>query len=124
MLVEVEDAVRSFSRADRDALVAELVVAVTWKSAFLADPGGAVWRPIFAADRGGAAAVQRCRRCRSCGERFLRALSGALWILDDPAASLRMLDSSATVWPDRAQRRTTATPDGWTGVMRALRSAG
>ena len=51
MLAEVEDAVRSFSRAERDALVAGLVVAVTWESAFLANPSGAVWAPMFAADR-------------------------------------------------------------------------
>ena len=51
MLAEVEDAVRSFSRAEVDALVAELVVAVTWESAFLADPSGAVWTPILFPDR-------------------------------------------------------------------------
>ncbi len=51
MLAEVEEAVRGFSRAEHDALVAGLVVAVTWESAFLADPSGAVWTPIFAADR-------------------------------------------------------------------------
>ena len=51
MQKEVEDALRSFSRADHDALMAELVVAPTWESAFLADPGGAVWTPSFAGDR-------------------------------------------------------------------------
>ena len=51
MLAEVEDAVRSFSRAEHDAVVAGLVVAVTWETAFLADPSGAVWTPIFAADQ-------------------------------------------------------------------------
>ena len=51
MLAEVEDAKRSFKRDDHDALMAGLVVAVTWESAFLADPSGAVWTPIFAADR-------------------------------------------------------------------------
>ena len=51
MLAEVEGAVRSFSRAEHDALMAGLVVAVTWESAFLADSGGAVWTPMFAADR-------------------------------------------------------------------------
>ena len=51
MLAEVEDAVRSFSRTEHDALVAGLVVAVTWELAFLADPGGVLWAPIFSADR-------------------------------------------------------------------------
>ena len=51
MLAEVEAAVRSFSRAEHDELRAGLVVAVTWESAFLADPGGAVWTPMFAAER-------------------------------------------------------------------------
>ena len=30
--------------------MAGLVVAVTWESAFLADPSGAVWTPSFAGD--------------------------------------------------------------------------
>ena len=51
MLVEVEGAVQSFSRAQRDALMAGLAVAVTWESAFLADPAAAVWSCIFARDR-------------------------------------------------------------------------
>ena len=51
MLAEVEDAVRSFSRAEHDALVAGLNVAVTWEAAFLSDPSGAVWTPMFAVDR-------------------------------------------------------------------------
>ena len=51
MLAEVEDAVRSFNKAEYDALVAGLVVAVTWEPAFLADPSGAVWAPAFAGDR-------------------------------------------------------------------------
>ena len=51
MLAEVEDAVRSFSRAEYDALVAGLLVAVTWEPAFLADPTGAVWTPMCAGDR-------------------------------------------------------------------------
>ena len=42
MLPEVGDTVRSFSRAERDSLAAELVVAVAWESAFLADPSCAV----------------------------------------------------------------------------------
>ena len=51
MLAEVEDALRSLSRAQHDALMAGLVVAVTWEGAFLADPGSAVWTPSFAGDR-------------------------------------------------------------------------
>ena len=51
MLAEVEDAVRSFSRTEHDTLVANVVVAVTWESAFLADPSGAVWTPRFTGDR-------------------------------------------------------------------------
>ena len=51
MLVEVEDAVRSFSRADHDAPMVGLVVAVTWELAFLADPSGAVWAAAFADGR-------------------------------------------------------------------------
>ena len=51
MLAEVEDALRSFSRAQHDALMAGLVVAVTWEGTFLADPGSAVWTPSFAGDR-------------------------------------------------------------------------
>ena len=51
MLAEVEDAVRSFDRADRDVLTAGLVVAVTWEAAFLANSSGAVWTPMFAPDR-------------------------------------------------------------------------
>ena len=51
MLAEVEDAVRSFDRADHEALMAGLVVAVTWEAAFLADPSIAVLTPMFAADR-------------------------------------------------------------------------
>ena len=51
MLAEVEDAVRSFGRAELDAVVAGLVVAVAWEPAFLADPSGAVWTPMFSADR-------------------------------------------------------------------------
>ena len=51
MLAEVEDTVRSFSRAEHDALVAGLVVAATWEPAFLADPSSAVWTRTFAGDR-------------------------------------------------------------------------
>ncbi len=51
MLAEVEDALRSFNKAEYDALVAGLSVAVTWEAAFLADPSGAVWTPMFAVDR-------------------------------------------------------------------------
>ena len=51
MLAEVGDAVRSFSRAEHDALVTGLVVAAIWESAFLADPAAAVWSCIFARDR-------------------------------------------------------------------------
>ncbi len=51
MLAEVEDALRSFSRTEHDALVANVVVAVTWESAFLADPSGAVWTPRSTGDR-------------------------------------------------------------------------
>ena len=51
MLAEVEDTVRSFSRTEHDTLVANVVVAVTWESVFLADPAAAVWSCIFAGDR-------------------------------------------------------------------------
>ena len=51
MLAEVEDAVRSFDRAEHNVLMAGLVEAVTWEAAFLADPSTAVWTPMFAADR-------------------------------------------------------------------------
>ena len=51
MLAEVEEALLSFSRTEHDALVAKLVVAVTWEPAFLADPAAAVWSCIFARDR-------------------------------------------------------------------------
>ena len=51
MLAEIEDAVLSFSRAEHDALVANVVVAVTWESLFMADPSGAVWAAAFAGDR-------------------------------------------------------------------------
>ena len=51
MVTELEDAVRSFSGADHEALMAGLVVAVTWEAAFLANPSGAVWTPMFAPDR-------------------------------------------------------------------------
>ncbi len=50
MLGEVEDALQSFSRTERDALVANVVVAVTWEAAFRADPVAAVWSCIFAGD--------------------------------------------------------------------------
>ena len=52
MLAELEDAVRSFSGADHEALMAGLVVAVTWEAAFLAEPSAAVWAHMFAPDRG------------------------------------------------------------------------
>ena len=51
MLAEVAEAVRSFSRAEHDALLAGLVVAVTWEPAFPADPSGSVWTPSVAGDR-------------------------------------------------------------------------
>ena len=44
---------RCFSRAKHDALVANASVAVTWESAFLVDPSGAVWTPTSAGDRRG-----------------------------------------------------------------------
>lgn len=50
MLAEVEDAVRSFNRAESDALATGLVVAETCEAAFLVDPGGVVWTRAFAAD--------------------------------------------------------------------------
>lgn len=51
MLEEVKDALRSFNWANNDAQMAGLVVAVTWESAFMADPSGAVWAAAFAGDR-------------------------------------------------------------------------
>ena len=50
MLIEVEDALHGFNQADHEALIAGLVVAVTWEAAFLADPAAAVWGCIFAGD--------------------------------------------------------------------------
>ena len=42
---------RSFSRAEHDELVANVVVAVTWEPAFLVVPGGSVWTRSLAGDR-------------------------------------------------------------------------
>lgn len=51
MLAEVATAVHSFSPAERAALKAALVVAVTWEPAFLENPDAAVWTPIVAGER-------------------------------------------------------------------------
>ena len=77
MLAEVEDTVRSFGRAEVDALVAGLVAAVTWEPAFLAKPTGSVWAPVFLPDRrepllassGAGGAVLACGADRRARER-------------------------------------------------------
>ena len=63
MLAEIEDAVLSFSRAEHDALVANVVVAVTWESLFMADPSGAVWAAAFAGDRNECLLLQLLLSC-------------------------------------------------------------
>ena len=126
MVAELEDAVRSFSGADHEALMAGLVVAVTWEAAFLANPSGAVWTPMFVPDREEslAAAGQRYRRCRACGERFRRALIGGCRILDDRLRRSAFGTRWPAAWPARARRRMAAPPAGWTGAVRTLTSAG
>ena len=51
MLAEAEDALRSSSPAEGDALRADLTVAVTWEPTFLTDPSAAVWTRTFAGER-------------------------------------------------------------------------
>ena len=71
MLAEVEEAVLSFSRTEHDALVANLVVAVTWEPAFLADPSGTVWMSVLGGER-------RRPLLIYCGHGFSKPPSGAV----------------------------------------------
>ena len=64
MLVEVKEALRSFSPAEVQTLGEGLGVAVTWEAAFLANPNGAVWIPVPNPARLETLLVSACARGR------------------------------------------------------------